>query len=120
MVWFEVRPASKEWVVNTKNFTSEDKFRFITSEANKIHAEAESFLDRFIRNYKLALAEAVAEPDRSCVRELMDEAVSFKVLFVPFVGFFLFLLHFIAELLLVSMTYFRNLLMSVINFLKCK
>lgn len=78
MMWFEVRPATREWVIHTKKTSRfEDKFRFVTSEAIKIHAEAESFLDRFIRNYKLSLYEAERQPDIACVQELLDEAVSF-------------------------------------------
>ncbi len=77
MTWFEVRPATKEWVVETKKSSlHEDKLRFATSEANKIHSEAEAYLDRFIRNYKLSLYEADSSHDTSCVRELMEEGVS--------------------------------------------
>ena len=75
MLWFEVRPAAREWVVHTKPSNRlDEKFRFITSESPKIHFEAETYLDRFIRNHKLHLHEAQKEPDVSCVHELYDEA----------------------------------------------
>lgn len=91
MMWFEVRPATREWVVHTKkNSRFEDKFRFVTHDAVKIHAEAESYLDRFIRNYKLNLYEAEKVPDSACVQELLDEAVSFTMFFTLLFFFFLF------------------------------
>jgi len=81
MMWFEVRPATKEWVIHTKKTSKyEDKIRFITSEAIRIHAEAEMYLDRFIRNYKLAQFDPLREPDTSCVQELIDEANSVNTL----------------------------------------
>jgi hypothetical protein len=80
MLWFEVRPATKEWVIHTKKTsTYEDKVRFITGDALKIHAEAEGFLDRFIRNYKLSQFDPLREPDTSCVQELIDEANAVNV-----------------------------------------
>lgn len=90
MMWFEVRPATKEWVIHTKKTsTFEDKLRFVTHDALKIHAEAEMFLDRFIRNYKLALYDPLKEPDTSCVQELIDEAVSFPFFLILY--FYLFI-----------------------------
>ena len=75
MQWFEVRPATKEWVIHTKkNSKHEDKVRFVTSDALRIHAEAEMYLDRFIRNYKLSQFDPLKVPDTSCVQELIDEA----------------------------------------------
>eukprot|EP00026_Physarum_polycephalum_P017555 Phypoly_transcript_18815.p1 GENE.Phypoly_transcript_18815~~Phypoly_transcript_18815.p1 ORF type:complete len:170 (+),score=32.62 Phypoly_transcript_18815:90-599(+) len=80
MKWFEVRPATKEWVIHTKETSKyEDKVRFVTSEALKIHTEAEMYLDRFIRNYKLSFYDPLREPDTSCVQELIDEANSVNV-----------------------------------------
>jgi len=74
MAWFELRPALQKWVIHTKKTSKLDKkIRFSSSQATRIHAEAENYLDRFIRNYKLALHEPEKEPDFQCVRELMDE-----------------------------------------------
>eukprot|EP01110_Echinostelium_bisporum_P004261 TRINITY_DN2044_c0_g1_i1.p1 TRINITY_DN2044_c0_g1~~TRINITY_DN2044_c0_g1_i1.p1 ORF type:complete len:207 (-),score=72.15 TRINITY_DN2044_c0_g1_i1:8-568(-) len=74
MKWFEVRPATKEWVIDLREGSKSERIRFSGSKVTKIHDEAQEFLNRYIRNLKLSLYKAQPNDDNSAVHELMAEA----------------------------------------------